>query len=197
MACNYPHADSCGDCVCEVATVGESQAYNFNRDPEWEKFVQRYETTIEKIAVKYCSVDEDLRNDVKQEARIALRTVFPNRIRGYETLTSESWFQALDRYCRNVIRNSILSYLNSYPKGNWYIGRTRHVKDRATGATRKVYMPPRFSSLDELVDNYGMQVDESGSVSWPDPSDDGLPGNRSSDLPPVNSRHGRNECLSL
>jgi hypothetical protein len=87
----------------------------------------------------------------------------------------QQWNDALDRYCRNAIRNAVLSYLDSYVTGQWNIGRTRHVRDRVNGRVRKVSLPPRFSSLDELTDDYGMQVDQHGNISWPDPSDDGLP----------------------
>jgi hypothetical protein len=72
----------------------------------------------------------------------------------------------LDKYCRNVIRNSILSYLDSYPKGDWYIGRTRQVRDKKTGEVTKVYLPPRFSSLDQLTEEFGAQIDEGGNLTW-------------------------------
>lgn len=150
------------------------QGYNFNPDPQWQTIALSYEKIIQAIAVKYCSADESLRDDCMQEARIALLTVFPEKIHGHGLLPEAEWKKALDRYCRNVIRNSILSYLDSYPKGNWYIGRNRHVKNKKTGENQRVYLPPRFSSLDELTDNFGMQVDESGAISWPDPSDDGI-----------------------
>jgi hypothetical protein len=155
------------------------QAYNFNPDPLWQQYVQTYEVIIAKIAMKYCSTDDSLRDDAMQEARVALATVRPEQIDGFESyqrglITEDQWMTALRAYLRNAIRNSIFSMLDSYPKGNWYIGRKRHVKDRTTGATRMVYLPPRYSSLDELVDEYGMQVDENGSISWPEVSDDGL-----------------------
>ena len=156
-----------------------SAAYNFNPDPVWQTYVLGYESTIKKVALKYCSSDEALREDVMQEARVAIATVFPEKIHGFEEhkageISDEEWEKRRNKYLRNVIRNAILSYLDSYPKGNWYIGRTRSVRDKATGESRKVYLPPRFSSLDELVDDFGMQVDHNGAVSWPDPSDDGL-----------------------
>lgn len=145
-------------------------AYRFNPDPSWQQFITRFEPEIEAIAIKYCTTDEDLREDVKQEARVGLATTFPEQVDGFELyargqISEDQWDKALDRYCRNVIRNSILSYLDSYPKGNWYIGRTRHVKDKRTGDTKKVYLPPRFSSLDEMSD-MGMQVDEDQNISW-------------------------------
>lgn len=153
-------------------------AYRFNPDPSWQEFIKSYEPEIEAIAIKYCTSDEDLREDVKQEARVGLATTFPEQVDDFEgyvrgRIAEEQWNKALDRYCRNVIRNSILSYLDSYPKGNWYIGRTRHVKDKRTGNTTKVYLPPRFSSLDEMSE-MGMQVDEDHNISWTDVSEDGL-----------------------
>jgi hypothetical protein len=168
----------------ESAAHGETpQAYNFNPDPEWQRYILRFEPVIVAIALKRCSSDEDMRDDVMQEARIALATTYPEQVKGFEAycrgeITESQWHEALDRYCRNVVRNSILSFLDSYATGPWNMGRTRHVRDRKTGQSRKVYLPPRFSSLDELVDDYGMQVDETGAISWPDPSDDGLPSRR-------------------
>ena len=155
------------------------RAYQFNRDPDWHAFIQEYELIIERIAIKFCTGDEDLREDVKQEARIGLLAVSPTQIDGYDAymageLAIAEWTKRVDRYCRNVIRNSILSYLDSYSKGNWYIGRTRTVKDRKTGDSKKVYHSPRFSSLDQLVDDFRMQVDTDGTVTWPDVADDGL-----------------------
>lgn len=161
------------------APASETQTYNFNPDPEWQTYAATFEAMIQKIALKYCSSDENLREDVMQEARIALATVVPEAVAGFEDYlrgvqTEDQWLKKLRAYCGNVIRNSILSYLDSYPKGNWYNGRTRHVKDRRTGESRKVYLQPRFSSLDMLVDEFGMQVDQHGAISWPDPSDDGI-----------------------
>lgn len=154
-------------------------AFNFNPDPEWQAYIQRYEKLILQIALKKCSYDEGIREDVMQEARIALATVFPEKIHGYAEyqsgqLTEQQWEGRLKRYCGNVIRNSILSALSSYTKGPWNMGRTRPVKDSKTGETIKVHYPPRYSSLDELVDEYGMQLDSSGNITWPEPSDSGL-----------------------
>lgn len=160
-------------------------AYRFNPDPAWQAFIQRYEADIEAIAMKYCTADDDLREDVKQEARVGLATSCPESVDAFEPyarglISEEQWNKALDRYCRNVIRNSILSYLDSYPKGNWYIGRTRQVKDKRTGEAHKVYLPPRFSSLDELTE-LGMEVDENFNISWAHSSEDGIRTNGSND----------------
>lgn len=150
--------------------------WSFNESEDWQTYAQSFERVIIKIAQKYCSNDDSLRQDAEQEARIALATIRPESIVGYnrEDLTDTQRNGYLDRYMRNVIRNAILSYLDSYSKGNWYTGRTRHIKDRQTGVSRRVYLPPRFSSLDMLVEEHGMQVDEHFNISWADPSDDGL-----------------------
>jgi hypothetical protein len=152
-------------------------AYDFNEDPAWQIYAQSFERVIIKIVQKFAATDESLQMDCAQEARIALATIRPERIVGYNRidLTEQQRKGYLDRYMRNVIRNAVLSYLDSYSKGNWYIGRTRYVKDKESGEVRRVYMPPRFSSLDMLVEEHGMQVDEHCNISWADPSDDGLP----------------------
>lgn len=156
-------------------TQTEDRAYRFNPDPDWQQYVASLEPLIEWISLKYCSRDEALREDACQEARIALYTIFPEEVRASlnKPLTT-SWEEFLERFCGRVIRNSILSMMDSYPKGPWDIGRTRSMKDRKTGNTKKVYLPPRYTSLDYLMDEHGMQVDEHGAISWPHPADDGL-----------------------
>lgn len=151
-------------------------AYDFNPDPAWHEYVATFEPVIRTVAQKYCVSDEALQEDCAQEARIALATVRPERVSGYmkEGQTEEAREAALQRYLRNVIRNAVLSYLDSYSKGNWYIGRSRSVRDARTGLSHRIYFPPRFSSLDTLVDEHGMQVDESGEISWGAASEDGL-----------------------
>jgi DNA-directed RNA polymerase specialized sigma subunit len=157
----------------------EAGVTHFNNDPEWQRYVERYETVIKKVAVKYCTNDASLRQDLHQEARIALLTVFPEKVEGYAeykagTLDAEKWEKRLDRYCRQVIRYAILSYLQSPKTGNWYVGRTIRVKNSSTGKREKRHTPPRYSSLDELTDDFGMQVDEDSRISWPSVSNDGL-----------------------
>ncbi|HEX7119406.1 MAG TPA: hypothetical protein VF212_11490 [Longimicrobiales bacterium] len=127
----------------------------WNRDPDWVEFIEKYEPVIRKIAAKY-TWDIGLQEDCQQEARMALLTVFPERV------TTN-----LDAYCRNVIRNSVLSYLTSYRTGDIYSGRT------VWRGGEKVHDPPRYASLDQLV-AFGMQVDEDGNISWISPSADGL-----------------------
>ena len=175
----------------DSAAEAESQAFNFNPDPHWQQHALTYERMVQKIATKYCSSDESLLEDVMQECRVAVACIRPEECAAFEgfskgLITEEQWQAALNRYIHNVIRNAALSMLDSYPKGNWYIGRTRSMKDRKTGETRKVYLPPRYSSLDYLVDEHGMQVDEHGAISWPNPSDDGLVGEA---LAPTVAKH--------
>jgi hypothetical protein len=178
MSCNC--AAQKGECDQTCAKPKVPKSMDFNPDPAWQTATQRYESVIQSIAAKYCSTDEDLRQCLMQEARIALLTVRPEAIKGFSDwadghIDDKQWQKKVDSYCGNVIRNSILSYLDSYATGNWYIGRTRHIRDRSTGKSRKVHMPPRYSSLDELVDHYGAQIDEDGQITWPEHSEDGLP----------------------
>lgn len=152
-------------------------AYDFNHDPAWLAYIATLEPLVAKIAMKYASMDDSLREDCIQEARIALATVHPERIEWYKTgdLADTGVQAMLERYLRNVIRNAVLSYLDSYSKGNWYVGRTRTVRDQRTGDLKKVYTPPRFASLDALTDEFGMQVGEDYEITWADLADDGLP----------------------
>jgi hypothetical protein len=167
------------DCDNSCQLVKPLKAMDFNRDPAWQKHVLRYEPVIQSIAAKFCESDEDLRQDLIQDAMINLLTVRPETVKGYDEwvegkLDDKKWQKRLDSYCGNVIRNSILSYLDSYVTGNWYIGRTRHIRDRKTGKTRKIHLPPRYSSLNTLMDEFGAQIDEEGQITWRENSDDGL-----------------------
>jgi hypothetical protein len=150
-----------------------------NQDPAWHQFIERLNPVIKAIAVKACAADEALREDCIQEAMFELAKHYPEDCTSYRDYLyglcdRERCEQQLLRFSRQVVRNTIYSVLDAYPTGNWYIGRTRSVTDKRTGAVRKVRLPARFSSLDELVDDYGMQVDEFGCISWPEPSVDGL-----------------------
>lgn len=160
-----------------MAVDNRGLLYKLNRDPKWLEYIQRFEPAIMRITSKYCPV-ESLREDCHQEARIALLSVFPENINGCEEynrgeITPEAWDIKIGKYCRNAIRYSILSYLDSYNTGDWYVGRTRRVLNEH-GERVKVHTAPRFSSLDELVDDHGMQIDEDGNMSWEDASTDGL-----------------------
>lgn len=177
--CDDPYCpvDVCDYCAeFSVATVVPKQEWN--TDPEWQEYTTGFEKVIAQISNKYCS-DVDLRQDCAQEARIALLHVFPEKVDHYEQwregrITEEQWRKRLSTYCRQVVKYSILSFLDSPKKGNWYVGRTRRAKDNVTGERRKVYQPARYSSLDQLVDDFGMQVSDTGEISWDKASTDGL-----------------------
>lgn len=163
----------------ESEEVGHvEKGLDWNEDPEWATYCLELERAITKIAAKY-TTDEALREDCAQEARIALYTLHPSKIRLYEKFLSgeideKTWKKQLDKYCRNVIRNSVLSYLDSLKTGSWYMGRTRRVKNRRTGLRVKSHVGPRYSSLDELVEESGLQIDEHGNISWEYISTSGL-----------------------
>jgi len=150
-----------------------------NQDPAWQSYIETLEPTVAAIAMKACSSDAALREDCVQEALFELAKHYPEDCDAYRDflyglIDADRCAVQLQRFTRQIARNTIYSVLIAYPTGNWYIGRTRSVTDRRTGVTRKVHVPARFSSLDELVEDYGMQVDQFGVVSWPEPSVDGL-----------------------
>lgn len=151
---------------------------DWNQDPEWVAYVLSLDPLIASIAAKFTE-DEALREDIAQESRIALLTIYPERIRYWTDyqegrLSLVEWKARLKRYVGNVIRNSMLSYLESLKTGNQYIGRTRRVRDKVTGKTRHVHVPARFDSLDELMDDSGLQVDHRYNISWGRVRDDGI-----------------------
>lgn len=96
---------------------------------------ERYEPVIRAIVQKYTQ-DTELRKDCAQEARIALWGIRPTQVSGN-----------LDAYCRNAIRNSVLTYLQSYRTGDWYTGRS---DPRANGRRRRPNLS-RYVRLDELT----------------------------------------------
>lgn len=158
--------------------VADNKSLRWNDDPTWVEYTYTFEQVIQQITNKYCS-DVSMRPDCHQEARIALLTIYPHNVNGYSeyilgNIGEEEWGIRVDKYCRNVIRNTILSFLDSLKTGNWYVGRTRRTLNKYTGEKEKQYIPPRYSSLNELVDVHGMEVDEDGNISWPEVSTDGL-----------------------
>lgn len=149
-----------------------------NQDPVWARYIMALDDTLQRIATKVCSTDEGIREDCLQEARFELAKHYPEDCNAYRDfqyglIEEPKMLAQLSAYCRMIARNSMLSYLDPYPTGNWNIGRTRTVKDKKTGITRKIHIPARFSSLEELID-YGMQVDEHSNISWMDASTDGI-----------------------
>lgn len=143
----------------------------WNEDPKWISYTYKFEQLIQAISAKY-TCDEHLREDCQQEARIALLTIFPSQVRAYAAYSNgdipkKQWENHLDSYCRNVIRNSILSYLDSLKTGCWYIGRTRRVISKVTGEREKVHLLPRYSSFNQLQEEHGLDIDTEGELSWP------------------------------
>lgn len=142
--------------------------YNFNPDPEWHKYTQKYETMIRRISTKYCVHDDAMREDAQQEARMAVATVRLENIRDYERykngeLTEAQWEKAVDSYVHNAIRNAVLSYLGSPSRGHWWMGRSKKMQDE-DGNTVRVHFPSRYVSIDELAAK-AIQVDEAGQFS--------------------------------
>lgn len=132
-------------------TANKDRRLDWNNDPEWLEYIATLEPVIGAIAAK-STIDEALRDDLAQEARMSLLLVRPEKIKGNRSA-----------YVRNVIRNTMYSYLQSYNTGSWAHGR----KEMRTvnGERVKVSLPARFSSLCHLMEQ-GMEVDQNGNRSW-------------------------------
>ena len=154
------------------------RGYDFNHDETWQAVCTTYDGVIAALVYKYASTaDVDIQTDARQEALIALHTVRPERIKGYDPakhgpITRDHVPAPVDRYARNVLRNSILGFLDHRTKGRWDVGRTMPRRDK-TGRRYRVHKPARYASLDELT-ALGMDVDRRGSISWNAVSTDGL-----------------------
>lgn len=144
----------------------------WNDDPEWVDYIFTLDPVIEAIAAKYTD-DYGLREDCAQEARMELLYIFPEKhISAYEKfragkLTEAQWEKKRDSFCRMVIRNTIITFLNSYKSGPWQVGRKVRRVDRYGNATMK-RKSARFASMDDLMEDYGMQIDTEGNISWPE-----------------------------
>jgi len=46
--------------------------------------------------------------------------------------------------------------------------------DKQTGKKTRVWIPPRYSSLEELSDEFGLQISTEGDLTWEHPSAHGL-----------------------
>ncbi len=187
-ACQRGDSDAAHAAVEVLIALFEREAPTFNKpekipvwntDSAWILYCSSVlETDIRKIANKY-TTDTALREDCEQEAREAVYQLFPEKVKGFADfknglILEPQWKSRLRSYCRNAIRNAILSYLDSPKTGNWYIGRTRKVRDKVTGEKKKVHVGSRYSSLESLTEDSGLQVDEFGQISWDHTSDDGL-----------------------
>lgn len=155
----------------------ETPRPKINHDPRWHRYIATLEPEVFKIANKF-TMDSALREDCEQEARMALLTVFPERVRGWENYLSgetseEDWLKHLKKYCCNVIRNAVFSYLKPWNTGNWYIGRNETEIDEQGNKVR-IHKDARYSSLEELSEEFGFDVDEDGNPTWPKITHDGL-----------------------
>jgi hypothetical protein len=134
---------------------------DFNTDPAWQAYCATLEPHILKIALK--SAPSGFLDDCLQEARIAVASIRPERIReaNRDGISEEQRAAAIERYARNAARNAIYSFLHSRKTGDWYSGRTTWNPDGSRG-----YAPSRLTSLNYLSDEFGLQVDQAGRVSW-------------------------------
>jgi hypothetical protein len=160
----------------------------WNDDPEWVEYVLSLRPVISAIAAK-CVSDPYLREDCEQEAAIALLKVKPDSVSLYSDykagkVTEKQWQSKLSAYCRQVAHFTILSTLNSMTTGSLYTGRVKK-KVNEKGEKVKYSAPARYSSLEELTENAGLQVDEHGNISWERVSTSGLDFTESPDYPEV------------
>jgi len=154
-------------------TPNLSPDLGWNSDPEWVNYVLSLTPVIENIAIKYTD-DEALREDAVQNAHIELLQKYPEEVRGYEQyhrgeISFERWQKILRSYCLTVCRNEILTTLHSHATGNLYVGRTHISKVKTRDGTQKkvkTHVPARFASLDQLVEESGLQVSDRGELSW-------------------------------
>lgn len=144
---------------------------DFNPDPHWQKWVyDKYKSIIEKISYKYCTSDPDLREDVAQEAMIALMTIRLEDVKGYGdfqsgVLSEKEWNRKLDNYLRQVARNSVITLLTSTTAGNWYTGRKRRRKNPLTGESEYVSTPATYVPLDSILSaNNRIQIGTDGVI---------------------------------
>lgn len=144
----------------------------WNNDAAWIAYVEDLRPAIESIASKY-STDHGLKEDAVQNAMIELLHQFPEQTRGFEELirdeiTQARWQEILKSYCLNIARNQILSTLSSHTTGDLYVGRTHVTRKITQGTKRKIksHSPSRYVSLDQLVEDSGLQVSEEGDLSW-------------------------------
>lgn len=169
--CDCQYDEYCGACAPELDdSIPEIGEFGWNDDPAWIRYIGRFEESIKAITAKFTQ-DEALRDDCAQEARIELCKMFPEQVKGYEKFvngeyTEDEWNANLDRYCRNVIRNTVLSVLDSLKSGPWYHGRTRRAPRKNKDGTRKYRIPARYVRLEDLTSTGMVQIDEQGTVIW-------------------------------
>lgn len=144
----------------------------WNTDSSWLEFIESLTPIIEAIAAKYTE-DIALREDAVQNAKIELLHQYPEEIRGYEdyilgNIDNNRWQEILKSYCLTIVRNQVITTLSSYTTGNLYIGRSQVVKVEEEGEVKEVrkHLAPRYISLDQLVEDSGLQITDTGELSW-------------------------------
>lgn len=157
----------------DTSDTTQREILKWNNDPAWVQFVEALRPFILAIASKY-TIDLALREDAVQNAVWELLLQYPEEVRGFEdyslgNITEGRWQEVLRSYCLTLARNEILSTLSSHTTGNLYTGRTHMVKTSGPtgkGARQKIHTPARYVSLEQLVDESGLQVSEQGDLSW-------------------------------
>jgi hypothetical protein len=139
------------------------KSYSFNPDPDWQRIAESFWPIVDKIALKACMYDSFLRDDCKQEAYIALATVRPERIKGYDPQKHGAILPGqiptpVKAYLGNVARNTIYSFLTNRQKGDWSQGRTVTKTDKETGEIYKEHQPARYVSLTWMQDEAGIDI---------------------------------------
>lgn len=154
-------------------------------DVRWGEYVVSLTPVIGAIATKLCGRNTELHADCVQQALMELLSVDPTRISGYKEymagqLSDKRWESQVSAYTRMAARNIMVSYLRSYRTGPLYTSRYKYVRDAQAKQTTKRRELPRYVRLEILEDEYGMQVDTEGNISWmsvfsaPDPNDDSV-----------------------
>lgn len=151
----------------------EDDTPTWNNENSWIDYIQALTPQITAVAAKYTN-DFGLREDAVQNALIELLQQHPEEIRGFEDfcngiISEGRWQDTLSSFCLTVARNEILSTLSSHTTGNIYVGRTqvrRVEREDGTKVKVKTHIPPRYVSLDQLIEDSGLQVSEHGDLSW-------------------------------
>lgn len=145
----------------------------WNSDSSWADYIESLSPIIEAIAAKYTG-DFALREDAVQNAKIELLHQYPEEVRGYESYirgetTEDRWQEVLKSFCLTVAKNEILTTLACQTTGNLYVGRSQVVKvEDVDGGTKRVkkHMPARYVSLDQMIEDGGIQISDKGDFCW-------------------------------
>lgn len=144
---------------------------NWNNDPEWVEYILSLTPVIQAMAAKYTTC-ESLREDCVNQALMELLKIFPQESNFYKEfeqglLSEEKWKKQLDRYCRQIARNEIFTYLSAIKTGNWYIGRKKRVVDPVTKEVYYTREGARYASMEELEEHHGIQIDADKNILKP------------------------------